>query len=559
MGLLGKEKAKAASRANHAVEKAIDIRKIWAIMLKNWMVLKSDKIRLYPLFLFPIIMIVVFGFSAGNTPKHIPAAVVDYDNTALSHEVASSLGSIETFSVRYDVGTQDEGRKLLDRGEIKVLFVLPSGFSNNVEEGKAAYIDVMVDASDSAVASISKATAQAFASQVSAKATSKRLAAISQMASAAQSDVEASKNILLSSSSQAGEALDSTRNDAYFNWIRINFVHGKTASAINAIVQGMKNSLGFLIDQNEVADSFTPASVSKATLALLAVGDQQQSTLQQIASYQGIGAAQNAVVKMAGSINADYQKLAAQLSAQRASSAVSVRFLESAEKSLSGISEEAKKANAAVEANFIEPYGYGRKGIDFLLPSIIALAIFQGATMSLGRAIAGEKKDGSLTRVFLTPTSNTTIIIGTQLFYLALEVIRSSFMILVAVLLFSVTISGSVIDIIAIIAIFAVSTTGIGMVISAATNNQEQYLALSMLVSLPVIFLSGVFFPIQTMPPVLQGVAQALPVTYAADALRGVMIKGFTLAQVWPDIAAMLAFGAFTTALSIIVFKRELA
>lgn len=91
------------------------------------------------------------------------------------------------------------------------------------------------------------------------------------------------------------------------------------------------------------------------------------------------------------------------------------------------------------------------------------------------------------------------------------------------------------------------------------TNSQEQYMAMSMLVSMPIMFLSGVFFPVQTMPPILQGVAQFLPVTYAADALRGVMVKGFTLYQVMPDLLAMIAFGALTLALSILLFKRELA
>jgi len=54
-------------------------------------------------------------------------------------------------------------------------------------------------------------------------------------------------------------------------------------------------------------------------------------------------------------------------------------------------------------------------------------------------------------------------------------------------------------------------------------------------------------------------VAQFLPVTYAADALRGVMVKGFTLYQVMPDLLAMIAFGALTLALSVLLFKRELS
>jgi len=80
-----------------------------------------------------------------------------------------------------------------------------------------------------------------------------------------------------------------------------------------------------------------------------------------------------------------------------------------------------------------------------------------------------------------------------------------------------------------------------------------------MLVSMPIMFLSGVFFPIQTMPEVLQAFAQVLPVTYAADALRGVMVKGFSLAQVMPDMVVLLAFALLMLAMSIAMFKRVLA
>ena len=551
--------SKLSKTHNGAVERLVDLRKIWAIAIKNWMVLKGDKIRLVPLVLFPIIMISVFGFSAGNTPEHLPAAVVDYDHTAMSQQISDSLSSLQTFSVKYHVGTQDEGKKLLDNGVVKVLFVLPPGLSDDIAAGRQAHIDVMVDESDSSVASISKAMAQSFAAQVSSEITAQRLAALQAQAEAASAELNAAGAASNAAARQGAGSLASSQSEAAAHWGSFNYVELRSAANVKATVQGLKNSLGYLVDQNEIVDSFTPASMTSATLALLATGDSQQSTLQTIASYQGLGAAQAMMLRDAGVVYADYLKLARQSSVQGAQAALSANLISSAQGRVEGISSQAQDASASVAANFIEPYGYGRRGIDYLLPAIIAMAIFQGATMNLGRAIAGEKKDGSLTRVFLTPTSNTTIVLGTQLFYLLLEVVRSSMMIVVAVLLFSVSISGSVVDIIAIIAIFAIGTTGVGMVLSVLTNSQEQYMALSMLVSMPIMFLSGVFFPVQTMPPILQGVAQFLPVTYAADALRGVMVKGFTLYQVMPDLLAMIAFGALTLALSILLFKRELA
>ncbi len=546
------EKMQLTPMHNGAVERPIDIRKIWAIAKKNWMVLKGDKIRLFPLFLFPILMIVVFGFASGNTPKHIPAGIVDYDNSEFSIMVRDELASMELFSIKSVSGTQDEGRKLLDEGKIKVLFILPEKLGEKVASASDAQIQVMVDESDSSVAQIAKSSAQVFASRLSSEATDMRLRAISEKSMKVQNDIAGAN------SANAPSSMPSPSSSAGVLMRDLALTYSKSANLVQSTIRETKNSLGYLVDQNEAVESFSPASAGRATISLLAVGDQQQSALQQIAVYSALGGAQAQMFKDAQGIYADAKKAQAQSDAQAKSSAITAQFLSVAKTDAASVSSGISAAHTPITLEVLEPYGYGRRGIDFLLASILALTIFQGATMGLGRAIAGERKDGSLTRVFLTPTSNITIILGTQIFYMLLETVRSTMLILVAIALFSVSISGSMLDIIIIVAIFAMGATGVGMVLSVLAKNQEQYMALAMLVSMPIMFLSGVFFPIQTMPPALQTVAQALPVNYAADALRGIMVKGFTLSQLMPDIAALLAFNALTLVLSLLLFKREL-
>ncbi|PIN83395.1 ABC transporter permease, partial [Candidatus Micrarchaeota archaeon CG11_big_fil_rev_8_21_14_0_20_47_5] len=144
------------------------------------------------------------------------------------------------------------------------------------------------------------------------------------------------------------------------------------------------------------------------------------------------------------------------------------------------------------------------------------------------------------------------------LFYIIFESVRSSLIVFAAMLLFGVTIKGSVLSILFLIAIYSAGATGMGMILSVIARSQEQYMSIGMIVTLPTMFLAGVFLPIETMPQALQGLAKALPITYAADAMRGVMIKGFELGMVMPDILFLLAFAMLTIALSILLFKREL-
>ena len=123
-------KTKLTPMHNGAVERVIDTRKILAIVQKNWLVLKGDKVRLLPLIIFPVLMISLFGFASGNIPKHLSTAIADYDQTPYSRAVADQLSGVDIFAVKYHVGTQDEGKRLLDSGLVKVLFILPSGLES---------------------------------------------------------------------------------------------------------------------------------------------------------------------------------------------------------------------------------------------------------------------------------------------------------------------------------------------------------------------------------------------------------------------------------------------
>jgi ABC-2 type transport system permease protein len=203
-------------------------------------------------------------------------------------------------------------------------------------------------------------------------------------------------------------------------------------------------------------------------------------------------------------------------------------------------------------------YGTGRQPLDFAIPALIAMTIFQGAVMGMGRAVAGEKREGSLTRVFLTPTSNITIISGTLLFYIIFEIIRAAFLLLVSITLFNVTITGNYILISLVLLIYVSICTSIGMLISAVVKTEQQFQGIALLLSLPIIFLSGVFFPVQAMPRFMQAIANVLPVTYAADALRSVMVKGLGISVIIYPLIILMIFLVITLAATVVLFRRDI-
>ena len=93
--------------------------------------------------------------------------------------------------------------------------------------------------------------------------------------------------------------------------------------------------------------------------------------------------------------------------------------------------------------------------------------------------------------------------------------------------------------------------------LSARTSTQEDYAQIVLPFSMPMMFVSGVFYPIETMPWILQKIAYIFPQTYLNDAMRAIMLKGMTLADVWLDLVVLLAFTLLFFIIGVKRFNRD--
>jgi ABC-type polysaccharide/polyol phosphate export permease len=525
-------------------EKTFDLRKVGAIMQKNFIVLTRDKTRLIPLLLFPVFMILVFGYTTGNIPKHIPTALVAYDDSPLSQTLQQEIGSDQVFSVQHVVSTEGEAKRLLDSGKVKVIIEIPPNMQDDIDSGRQAQITIIVDESDSAIASTAHqqlntliagaaariSTQRLLLFQSSVGAAAQRMQEYSALAPDSYDDIAADTAAAQGLLAQSQRLLDTGAQNALLSTTPGTVYAPPTPSGANPMLGGNETYM------NE------PLSNDAARA--------QAAALQRTSKLVGTASSK---VSAANTVAAQAAGLAA---AKRDSYGVDVL------KPMATISifTHSKAGNMLKPLVIAEKpaYGTGKRPVDFLIPAIIALTIFQGAIMGMGRAVAGEKREGSLTRVFLTPTSTATIIIGTLLFYVLFELCRSAFIIGVAMAFFHIAIEGSMLLLILILAIFISVSSGIGMILSSMVKTEQQYMAMSLLIGMPSMFLSGVFFPLQAMPPVLQAIAAFLPITYAAEALRGVMVKGFPPGMILYPISILFVFLALTMLALFMTFKRDI-
>jgi len=156
----------------------------------------------------------------------------------------------------------------------------------------------------------------------------------------------------------------------------------------------------------------------------------------------------------------------------------------------------------------------------------------------------------------VAPINRLSIILGKTLGQVARGLIQGVIILLLAVGLFGVTIHGSILLVFGLLFLGVFSFVGLGIVITSFTKDQETAQMLMMTLMFPMMFLSGVFFPIQQMPMFMQTISRFLPLTYASDALRKVMVLGADVPAISTELIVLIVFGVITTAIAVPVFRR---
>jgi ABC-2 type transport system permease protein len=194
--------------------------------------------------------------------------------------------------------------------------------------------------------------------------------------------------------------------------------------------------------------------------------------------------------------------------------------------------------------------------IDFLVPGILGLTIMQLGLFSVAFGFVQLKQTGTLRRLFATPTSPS--------YFLSAQVSSRLIITLVQVLIllgvglwFGVQLVGSVIVVLALSVLGGVVFLAMGYGVAGWAKNENQAAPVANLISLPMMFLSGSFFPREAMPEFLQQVTRFLPLTYLNDALRDVINDGAGLDVIGTDVIGLVVWGVISFIIATRLFKWE--
>jgi len=190
--------------------------------------------------------------------------------------------------------------------------------------------------------------------------------------------------------------------------------------------------------------------------------------------------------------------------------------------------------------------------ITFLIPGIVGMTAMFGSineTMS----IVWDKSLGVFDRILAAPVSSTSIIVGKTMSGAVMGVISALVLLIIGSMIFGVSFV-NISFVLLIILLASFSFTGIGTIISGLASEPREAMMLSNLLRFPMMFLGGVFFPVEAMPMPLPYVARALPLTYATEALRAIEIGNISI--VFVDAIVLLVYTIGTMLLGSQILMR---
>ena len=195
----------------------------------------------------------------------------------------------------------------------------------------------------------------------------------------------------------------------------------------------------------------------------------------------------------------------------------------------------------------------------FMIPGVLALVLLVVTANLAAMAIVREKEVGTLEQLNVTPLRRWELIAGKLLPYGLIGLVDVLLVVAVAVFWFEVPLRGSFPLLLALSMIYVLCTLGLGLFVSTISETQQQAMMTSVFFFLmPMIYLSGFIFPIENMPAVIQAVTYGVPLRYFLVIVRGIFLKGIGLEILWPQVAALSAWGVVVISLAVIRSRKTL-
>jgi ABC-2 type transport system permease protein len=373
------------------------ILRLSAIFRKEFIQIVRDPRTLIVIILLPTIQLFLLGYAATTDVKNISLAVWDQSQTTQSRSLLDAFRSADYFRITFVVGSQDEYRGLIERGQVRAVLIIPPDYEERLAQGNAQ-VSMVLDGSDASV--------------------------------------------------------------------------GATALAAARLI-GQSYATGILAQQASLSGRFFPLVPP-----------------------------------------------------------VEVR------------------TNVLYNPDLISAY--------FNIPGVIGMILSVLTAMLTATAVVRERERGTIEQLIVTPIRSWELITGKVLPYLILAFVSVIEVLVIGHWWFGVPVRGDLGLVLLLSGLFALSSLGIGLFASTVANTQQEAMLTVMMSTLPSIFLSGFFFPLDAMPKFLQWVSYLIPLRYYLVIIRALLLKGVGISALQNETVALAVFAVLVTGAAAARFRKRL-
>ncbi|HEX4710574.1 ABC transporter permease [Phenylobacterium sp.] len=193
-----------------------------------------------------------------------------------------------------------------------------------------------------------------------------------------------------------------------------------------------------------------------------------------------------------------------------------------------------------------------------IVPGLLGVILSLTLVMMTALSVTRETERGTMESLLATPVEPLEVMAGKLAPYVVIGLVQTALILLLARFLFGVPMEGGWVGLSIGVALFIVGSLALGFLISTASRSQLQAMQMSVFYIFPSILLSGFIFPFRGMPVWAQVIGEAIPVTHFLRVVRGALLKGQGLDDIWRELLALLTFVCMVTALAMARYRRTL-
>jgi ABC-2 type transport system permease protein len=228
------------------------------------------------------------------------------------------------------------------------------------------------------------------------------------------------------------------------------------------------------------------------------------------------------------------------------------------DRELNGVLQDLKTSDPPFELRIHRLYNPEGVTAYNIVPGLMGVILTMTMVLMTGLAMTRERERGTFENLLSTPALPVEVMTGKIVPFILIGLIQVSLVLLAGRYIFEVPMEGSLLVLYGVVFVFIAANLTLGITFSAIARNQLQAMQMTFFFFLPSILLSGFMFPFRGMPEWAQVIGNVLPLTHFLLLVRGILLKGITVYEVWPQVWPILTFMVAVLIIGLRVYRRTL-